>query len=214
MWYKSNIFFSICLMLIIGCENQVSNIDKPISLLDQAKQSSRVEQIAPNIDKELEHSASCIFQNKDYSIPDIRAAIGDTISIEKVATWTLTLDRTIEDKAIREVTNQGDKFFKLKETNQFIAVGFLEDEGEYMHIYAYSINKETCEVLGKVQLAEETVWEHGYKDASSVFQDEISLIRSKNTGARDWGDYSQWSRDTMITIIEFDGDGKIRLEKI
>jgi len=39
------------------------------------------------------------------------------------------------------------------------------------------------------------------------------MFRTNNIGAKDWGDYTKWKKDTTTTIINFEKNGNIILEK-
>jgi len=164
-------------------------------------------------DKESDSSIKCLLNEKEVVLPKIREEIGDTINIKYVYDWQLNFVRTNEDKELSKIINRGRKFFQINQSENSIQIGFLEDEGEYLGIYVYSIAKKSCEIIGKELLAETTAWENGYKETFSVFEDEYRIKREKKTGAKDWGDGTKWMRDSIITMIEFDEMGKINLEK-
>ncbi|GJM36324.1 MAG: hypothetical protein DHS20C18_53250 [Saprospiraceae bacterium] len=159
-----------------------------------------------------ENSLKCIFARIKGLLPQIRESIGDTININKTNAWISNLGVTDGDKEVRKVLNKGEKFFQINETEKYITIGFLEDEGEYLGIYAYSINKENCEIIGEVLLAEATGWENGYKETYSIIKDNFSIRREKKVGTKDWGDHTKWAKDTIISMITFDIEGKMKLE--
>jgi len=163
-------------------------------------------------DKKFDSSIKCLLNQKEIVFPKIREEIGDTINIKNVYDWQLSFVRTDEDKELSKIINRGRKFFQIDQSENSIQIGFLEDEGEYLGIYLYSIAKKNCEIIGKELLAETTAWENGYKETFSIIKDDNRITREKKTGAKDWGDGTKWIRDTIKTMMTFDEMGKINLE--
>ena len=164
-------------------------------------------------DKKFNSSIKCLLNEKEIVLPKIREEIGDTINIKYVYNWQLSLERKDEDKELSKIINRGGKFFQINQSENSIQIGFLEDEGEYLGIYVYSVNKKNCEIIGKELIAETTAWENGYKETFSIIKDDNRIKREKKTGAKDWGDGTKWMIDTIITMITFDEMGTINLEK-
>lgn len=202
MWHK----FRICIWLILflGCKNQKDYIGK--SNTQQPNVSTQ------SLDDELAEPAICIFEDSDYTLIDFHTEFGDTISTKNISRRLSNLTTPV-NRAIRRIIKRGDIFFKISETNRVITVGVLEDEGEYLGVYAYAVDRQTCEILGHVQLAAETAWEHGYRNMFSIFQDEKTLVRIDEAGSKNWGDYKQWKRGTTTTLISFEENGQIKLEE-
>ena len=217
--------FIILISLLLSCENSDRSKDNPkedkkTAFSDKVKaeikakkgaiqQISKVDQSLKEIPNKVDE---CLFK-RDVSLPKIREVIGDTININNTNDWLLRLDVTVKDEKIKSIINRGRKFFQINETEKFITIGFLEEEGEYLGIHAYSISKENCEILGKKLIAQATAWENGYKEMYSIFHDDFTIKRQNQTGAKDWGDYTTWKRDTVISILTFSEKGQINLKK-
>lgn len=206
-----------------GCKSEPQVKDKlkiknKMAIPDKIKTVSRmvekeILEIPKNELEEQDITENCVFNHRNFFLPKIRKAIGDTINIQNVYDWIFTLKPTDKEKEIKKVTKRGNNFFQINETENFITIGCLEDEGEYLAIRAFSINKKNCEILGKELLAETTDWENGYKETFSIFRDDLIIIREKRTGTKDWGDYTKWKRDTLITKISFDQKGIMKLKE-
>jgi len=148
---------------------------------------------------------NCIFKSRNNFLPKIKIYIGDTINVQKITDWHYNSEITDKDNEIRKLIKQGRKFFQIGEDEKFIKVGLLDDENS---IYIYIIEKENCNIFGKELIARETGWEHGYTKTYSIIENDSTLRRIQQTGARDWGDYTKWKRDTIIELINFDGTEK------
>ena len=155
----------------------------------------------------IDKSDKCTFKNRKFVLPKIRKFIGDTISIKNTKSWLLNSEKSEEEQQIENVINRGSKFFLINETGGFITIGTFGNEEGHHSIYAFLINKENCEILGMELLAEKSDWEHGYQETFSVFENEFSIKRIKQTGAKDWGDYTKWEKNTIVSIITFTENG-------
>lgn len=158
-------------------------------------------------------TADCFFQKMTFDLPMISKVIGDTLNIRNVYDWAVFYKPNYDESEIRKIVGRGNNYFHLGGNDLFEIIGFLEDEGEYLGVNIYSINKSTCEILGREILAKETGWENGYKETLSIIEDNFIIKKIKRSGSKDWGDRTKWKRDSSISIISFETNGKILLEK-
>jgi len=108
----------------------------------------------------------CWLTAKTLQLPTFSQAKIDTLSIANVSLWLANKPINTVDKEIQKIIKRGSKFFLIKQTKTFVTLGFLEDEGEYVAVYAYSISKNDCSIISKELLAEETAWENAF---STIF---------------------------------------------
>jgi len=167
-------------------------------------------------------SFDCFLQSREVSLPKIRTVLGDTIKTGNTYAWLKRLASTQDDELILDFVkredqyvdlNRTEKFFVVNETENYISVGCLSDEGEYSAIFLYCVSKSDCGILGKVMLAESSAWEHGYKRTFSVIENDFSIKRMNRNGSKDWGDYTKWKKDTTTTSITFDEKGMIVIDE-
>jgi len=162
--------------------------------------------------KRVDNSKECVFKQREIIYPKTIDLLGDTINIKNIDGWISGLKMTNDNLALEKLINRQGIFFQINETEKYAVILFFEDEGDYFGIYLYSLNKENCEILGEELLAEKTSWEHGYKETFSILKDNFKIRRVKQTGAKDWGDYTMWKRDTIVSMITFSENGKIIIE--
>ena len=112
---------------------------------------------------------TCWLTSKTLQLPTIQD-LGDTLSVANVSDWFYKNPVSSLDKELQKIINRGSKFFLIYQTKTFVTIGFLEDEGEYVAVYAYSISKEDCKIISKEILAEETAWENGFTSTYTLFQ--------------------------------------------
>ena len=101
---------------------------------------------------------------------------------------------------------------KIHESVDFLTITFLTDEGEYVALWASSINTSTCLAEKPILMAEETAWEHGYKESFSILEQSGIIRKITRTGSRDWGDYTKWARDSVESRFRFDARGALKAE--
>jgi len=205
--------YLILIISILSANCGIGNEKTTNRTLNTEKEVTTSKLVKSEIIEAPKKKEECILNNEHFKIPKLREAIGDTINIKKVSNWISNLKVSKADKEIQKIINRRGKYFQFDETSKFKTIGILEDEGEYLSIYLFSIDKETCQILGKELIAETTGWENGYKETYSIFGDKFTIKRDKQTGAKDWGDGTKWMRDTIITMITFDEKGNINSEK-
>lgn len=188
----------------------IAEIDSPNLLTqpdsNQFFQKQKLEKKEPTDD--------CFFQKKTFDLPNISETLGDTLKIQSVYDWLVSFEPDYDESEIRKIVGRGGKYFQLSGNDLFEIIGWLEDEGEYLSVHIYSIDKENCEILGKEIIAETTAWENGYKESFSILEADFTIKKIKRVGFKDWGDYTKWKRDSSTTLISFETNGKILLEKL
>jgi hypothetical protein len=166
-----------------------------------------------NLEIETDKKANtCFFQRMEFDFPIIKESLGDTLKIKNVYDWITSFQPEYDETEIRNIIGRGGKYFHLGGNDIFEIIGFLEDEGEYVGVYIYSIDKMTCEILGRAIIAEETFWKNGYNESFAIIETDFTLKKIKRVGTKDWGDYTKWKKDATITLIKFELNGKIFLE--
>jgi len=91
--------------------------------------------------------------------------------------------------------------------NENTVVTIVEDEVEYISYSLFVINN--YKLTGKLIVAESTTWEHGNTETKSIISNDSLITKIKVTASKDWGDYSQWKRDTIIEKYLINANGEI-----
>ncbi len=119
--------------------------------------------------------------------------------------------KTTVDSLTRTIIKKGklddlyySSAFKL---NQNTVLTIVEDEVEYISYSIYVINNS--KLTGKLIVAESTTWEHGNTETKSIISNDSLITKIKITASKDWGDYSQWKRDTIIEKYLINTNGEI-----
>lgn len=153
----------------------------------------------------------CWLTSKTLKLPTISQDIGDTLSIASVSHWVSKNPINAVDKEIQKIINRGLKYFLINQTRTFITVGFLEDEGEYLAVYAYTINKSNCKVISIEILAEETAWENGFTSTYTHFEKGHIPKRISYQGAQQNEYYHNWyaNKTSEELLLKNDGNWQI-----
>jgi hypothetical protein len=158
--------------------NTIEEIDSPNTLIQP-----KTNQFFQKQEIELKEKAKdCFFQKMTFDLPKISEAVGDTLNIRNVYDWAVFYKPNYDESEIRKIVGRGNNYFHLGGNDLFEIIGFLEDEGEYLGVNIYSINKSTCEILGREILAKETGWENGYKETLSIIEDNFIIKKIKRLG--------------------------------
>jgi len=153
---------------------------------------------------------TCWLTSKTLQLPTIQD-LGDTLSVANVSDWFYKNPVSSLDKELQKIINRGSKFFLIYQTKTFVTIGFLEDEGEYVAVYAYSISKEDCKIISKEILAEETAWENGFTSTYTLFQLGYMPSRISYKGSKSYQFYRNWqtSKTSEELLLKKDGNWQI-----
>jgi len=84
----------------------------------------------------------------------------------------------------------------------------IADEEESVSALLFIIRN--CMLTDKITIAETSGWEHGSVNTISVISNDSVITNIRYSSSRDWGDYTQWKYDTIVTKYYIDMEGKIK----
>jgi len=139
---------------------------------------------------------------------DSHEQMGDTISTPNALRWMKDREKSSYLEAIFAILKQGDDFFLIKDNDQQLILGMVDNEVEYIGIYAISIDKKQCQILRRVLIAEETYSENAFKEAYTIVTGDSSFKTYRRDGSREIEKGSRnWLLGTQIKEIEITSTG-------
>lgn len=161
-------------------------------------------------------NGTCWLTAKTLELPNINYALGDTLSVANVSKWLAKKPISTIDKEIQKIINRGSKYFVIYQTNAFITIGFLEDEGDFLVVYAYSISKKDCRIISKEILAEELSWKSTFTSTFTLFQQGYIPIRIRYKGSQSYKAYNKsyysWKTNKTSVKMLLKNDGNWQIE--
>jgi len=133
------------------------------------------------------------------NLVELNLNVGDTIKAELF--YRNKKENTlISSNDLKKVINSDNGLLKIAETDDLYLLGKYEDEeGEVVRIDMFVLRKSDFAIMNIKRAVKKTAWEHGYVNMYSIYKGNWEFETVKLSGARDFGDYRTWERDTVRT---------------
>ncbi len=127
--------------------------------------------------------------------------VGDTLNTNQFYN-NVRNKNIIKPLQLEKILSVDNGIFIIDESKNTLLLGDYTNEGESIELNVLVFDKQDYTIKTEQRIAKESAWEHGYINMFSIYKGEFLFDIIKTSGNKDFGDYSEWKRDTTVTHFQ------------